>query len=104
VPGGDEEIGQVEGLVRLRVTQAVVDQIGRQGPTAAQIALKGLGAKRLSGLLELEVGESTFRLVKRDTHAIWRSHQKTEETLDDFEVLFAALGDFPDEELVAKVR
>lgn len=87
-------------LLCVRVTQKVLDQVNRQGPSAAQIAIKGATLKMITGLITLRVGGTDYRLIKGDTHAVWRSHQNPE-TLADFEELFGALADEPNKGFVA---
>ncbi len=79
----------------IRVTQKVVDQVNRQGPSAQQIAITGHTAARLGEIVTFRLNESEHKLIKRDTHAFWWSHQSSE-TLPSFEELFGMLADAPD--------
>jgi hypothetical protein len=91
-----------ETQVSLRVTQKVVDHVNRQGKSAEQIAITGNAVQKLDGLVALRVGDTEYSLIKRDTHAFWRSHQ-TPETLPSFEELFGQLADIPDDRVVGEI-
>lgn len=94
VPPPAQTIGDAEA--RVRVTQAVIDHVGRAGRAHAQIALSGFPAGRRRELVRLVVeldGES-YPLAVGDTHAAWPAHQ-TDDASSGFDRLFAALADSP---------
>lgn len=105
VPGnaGKKEQAATDTDVLVRVTQRVVDQLYRQGTSAEQIAIRGTAAAKLSGRVTLCIGESTYSLIKGDTHAFCRSHQ-VPETLPSFEELFSLLADEPDKPVVGRTE
>ncbi len=80
----------------VRLTQAVIDQVGRAGIEQAQIATRGFtpSTKHSRYVVSIVLGDEDFSLVVGDSNAIWRAHQ-TAATSDHFELLFARLGDQP---------
>jgi hypothetical protein len=82
---------------KVRVTQRVVDQIGRSGIHQSQIALGNVqgGTKTAPVMVALKLDGEEYALVVGDSHAAWRSHQSPK-TMESFERLFAFLADRPD--------
>ena len=82
--------------LRVRVTQNVINQVKRQGKSAEQIAITGTAIAEVDGRQSVRICGADYLLIKKDTHAIWRSHQ-TPATISSFETLFRMLSDKPDE-------
>jgi hypothetical protein len=77
-----------------RVTQWVVDQIGRSGVHQTQIALRNVpgGTKTAKVTVVLGLDGEEYELIVGDSHAAWRSHQGPT-TIESFDRLFAFLAD-----------
>jgi hypothetical protein len=83
---------------RVRVTQAVIDQVARAGRSQAQIALRGFpgGTSRERSHVLLASRDAVYPLVVADSHAAWAKHQ-TGDASEGFDRLFARLSDSPNE-------
>ncbi len=79
-------------------TSALAHANSTKNRSQMQIVLAGLpgGTKAKRIKLRLVIDDERYIVVVGDSHAAWRSHQ-TDETLDDFDTLFANLADTADE-------
>jgi hypothetical protein len=82
-------VDTVRGGAEVRVTQPVVDQVGRAGAHQAQIAIRNLpgGTKTSPRTISICLERENYTLVVGDTHAVWRSRQN-EMTRSSFDRLF----------------
>ena len=82
----------------VRVTQSVLDQVGRAGRSHAQIALRSFPPRDEAVVVlhavRSQIGDEAYPLTIGDSHAVWVTHQR-EETRAGFDRLFALLSDQP---------
>ena len=76
----------------VRVTEKVI-QMATSRPTCACISVHGVEAHQ--GLVRVTVGETSYTIMKKDSHAAWATHQGAQ--AEDFCNLFNHLATKPGE-------